>query len=59
LDTASDSEGNNKVYNVGWDAVPHHLEGDIQYKSYLDYVRAVLEVERGFLAEENVDCDRD
>ena len=57
LDTVPDSEGNNKVYNVGWGAVPDNLDGGIQYRSYLDYVRTILEAERDFLAEEDVDYD--
>lgn len=59
LDTAADGEGNNKVYNVGWDAVPDRLEADSYYRSYLEYIMAVVESERDFLAEEDVDYDED
>ena len=57
LDTIADNEGNNKVYNEDWSAVPDHLGENIQYRSYLDYTRAVLETEQDFIAEENVDYD--
>jgi hypothetical protein len=58
LDSVPDGEGENKVYNAGWEAVPNHIEEDIVYPSYLNYVQSVLTAAQNFIAEKDVDCDR-
>jgi hypothetical protein len=58
LDTVADStSGENKVYNSGWESVPDGIENEIVYGSFLDYVRDVLDRQRGFVAAEDVDYD--
>jgi len=57
LDTIADNEGNNEVYNEDWSAVPDRIGEDIQYTSYLEYVKDVLENERAFIAEKDVAYD--
>jgi SUKH superfamily protein len=58
LDTIADSEtGENKVFNVAWESIPHQLADEIVYDSYLPYVDATLAREREFIAEEYIDYD--
>ncbi|MDP6546553.1 MAG: SMI1/KNR4 family protein [Phycisphaerae bacterium] len=58
LDTLSDpATGQNRVYSVGWESIPDRIVDDIVYDSYLDYVRDVLDCERDFIAENDIDYD--
>jgi len=49
LDTCTDLQtGQNKVYNSAWEFVPDRIETDIVYPSLLEYVRDVMDRQRGF-----------
>lgn len=58
LDTIADAEtGQHKVYNSGWEFVPDEIETDIVYDSFLEYVCNVLDVQRKFVSDEDIDYD--
>lgn len=58
LDTVPDRlTGQNRVYNAAWESVPNQIEAEIVYQSYLEYLQVVLDYERDFIADEDIDCD--
>jgi hypothetical protein len=45
------------VYDLGWEDLPEGLLIEPRYKSYLDYVKSVLDFERDFIDESDIDYD--
>jgi hypothetical protein len=48
-----------KVYNIGWDSVPDHIEEEIVFDSFLAYVQDQMRLQQGFIREEDIDYDPD
>jgi hypothetical protein len=58
LNTIADPETReHKVYNVGWESVPDHISEEIVHASFGEYCRVLLDNERSFIAEADIDYD--